>query len=392
MRNELRESLLTTAREMVPVLRSRAPEAERNRRLHQETHETFHKAGFYKILQPKRWGGHETDLSLLVDLAAEIGRGCGSAAWIFTNLVMQGWHCGMKDPRAQEEVWGDDPETLIASSFPGPDASLRRVDGGFVVSGSWNFSSGIDFASWNHIQLFYAPDGGKQQNLYALVPKSAYEVVDNWHVTALAATGSRGLRIHEHFIPDYRVINPADANSGQSPGSAINPGVLYRMPWWGIGGKAFASPAVGIARGALECLEEDISTRKAARGPKLWEQQTVQSRVAESGAEIDLAWAALVRDCDEATRMTEDGVTPDLVQCTRWRRNNAYAIVMCVRAVERLFVLNGMRGMKADDPVQRAWREVHAAGCQAGNTWDLNATNYGRARFGLMTGDPRVGG
>ena len=87
-----------------------------------------------------------------------------------------------------------------------------------------------------------------------------------------------------------------------------------------------------------------------------------------------------------------EGVTPDLVQCTRWRRNNAYSIVMCVRAVERLFVLNGMRGMKADDPVQRAWREVHAAGCQAGNTWDLNATNYGKARFGLMTGDPRVGG
>lgn len=391
MRNELRDGYIDTAQAMVPALRQRAPDAERNRRIHDETHRAFLKAGFYRILQPSRWGGAEMDLSLLVDLAAGIGRGCGSSAWIFTNLVMQGWHCGMKDPRAQEELWADDPDTLIASSFPGPDATVRRVEGGFVVDGTWKYSSGIDFASWNHIQLFYAPDGGRPQNLYALVPDSAYEVIDDWFVTGLAATGSRSLRVHEHFIPDYRVINPQDANQGRSPGSAINPGVLYRMPWWGIGGKAFAAPAVGIALGALECMEEDIAGRKAARGPKLWEQSTVQARIAESGAEIDLAWAALTHDCDQATRMTEDGAIPDLVQCTRWRRNNAYAIVMCVRAVERLFVLNGMRGMRADDPVQRAWRDVHAAGCQAGNTWDLNATNYGRARFGLMTGDPRAG-
>jgi hypothetical protein len=89
--------------------------------------------------------------------------------------------------------------------------------------------------------------------------------------------------------------------------------------------------------------------------------------------------------------MTEAGVIPDIGTCTRWRRNNSYAIVLALRAVERLMVLNGMRGMLPGDPVQRAWRDAHAAGCQVGSAWDTQAQSYAKARFGLFGGDPRAG-
>lgn len=392
MRNEIRESLMEKARALVPALRARAAWTEEHRTLPPETHAAFRDGGFYKVLHPRRFGGFELALGDMVDIAVELARGCGSSAWVFTNLVMQSWLGGMKDPRAQEELWGDDPETLVASSFPGPDATVRRVDGGFVADGTWKFSSGILFARWNHLQIFWKEDGGPAQNLFALVPACDYEVIDDWNVTALAGTGSHSLRVREAFIPDYRVTRPADTNRGFSPGSAINPGVLYRLPFWGIGGKAFAAPAVGMALGALDLIEADLGSRRAARGgARLAEQPTVQVRIAESGAEIDAAWATLARDCAEATRLTEEGVVPGIETCARWRRNNSYAIVLALRAVERIMVLNGMRGMQPNDPIQRAWRDAHAAGCQVGSAWDTQAQLYAKARFGLVTGDPRAG-
>ena len=154
VQNDLREDRVTRARDMVPVLRDRAAACDETRTIAGKTHEEFVAAGFYKILQPARFGGLEMDLETMIDVAAELGRGCGSSTWVYTNLVMQAWLNGRKDPLAQEELWGEDPNAQVASSFPDATAEVREVDGGFVVKGVWHYSSGIDFASWNNLQLF----------------------------------------------------------------------------------------------------------------------------------------------------------------------------------------------------------------------------------------------
>jgi len=86
----------------------------------------------------------------------------------------------------------------------------------------------------------------------------------------------------------------------------------------------------------------------------------------------------------------ETGGRPSLLERVNWRRNNAYAVEICQRAVDRLYALSGMRGMAMDSHIQRAWRDVHAAAAQVGITWDANATIYGRARFGMTIRDPRA--
>ncbi len=189
------EDLSRRARDMIPVLRERAEAAEGQRRTPDATQDAFLDAGFYRILQPARWGGYEMSYTMSVDLAAELGRGCGSAAWIFTNLAQQAMINGMKGPRAQEEMWADTPDALCASAFPGRDAKITRVDGGFVVDGVWNYASGIDFADWVNLQLFLKPGDGPPEHRFAAVHKSDYEVIDDWFVTGLAATGSRSLRV-----------------------------------------------------------------------------------------------------------------------------------------------------------------------------------------------------
>lgn len=391
MSKSKREELVARARDMVPTLRERAEKTEADRIIPEQTHREFLEAEFYRIHQPERYGGLELDLGAIVDIAAEIGRGCGSSAWIFTNLALHPWINGMKDPKAQEDIWGDDPDTLVASSFPGQDSRIDRVDGGFVVNGTWRFSSGVDFAQWNHLQLFLRSEDGALEHRFGLVPQSDYEVIDDWYATGLVGTGSKSIVLKDAFIPEYRTITAQELHGGATKGSKVNPNVLYRLSYWGVGGKAFVGPAIGLARGVLEQVENDISSRTGVgHGAKLWEQQTVHMRIAEAEAEIAAARALALRDCAEGERMAEAGETPDLLERTRFRRNNAYAILMCTRAVERLFPLSGMRGIEPGNHVQRAWRDVHTIGAQIAVAWDTQAGNYGRARFGLPFTDPRA--
>jgi 3-hydroxy-9,10-secoandrosta-1,3,5(10)-triene-9,17-dione monooxygenase len=206
----------------------------------------------------------------------------------------------------------------------------------------------------------------------------------------MSATGSRSVRMEEVFIPDYRMISSLQMRGGPTPGSAVNPGALYQLPFWGVAGRQFSAPAIGIARGALDLTETDIESRKGAGGAALWEEPVVHLRLSESDAEIHAAHTLALQDCVTATRMTEAETFPDALQRVRWKRNNAYAVLLCVRAVDRLYDLAGMRGMAPESHIQRAWRDVHAVACQVSVAWNAQAANYGRARFGLPIRDPRI--
>ena len=385
-----REELVGAARDMVPLLRARAGQAEGERRMSDDTHRAFMDAGFYRIFQPRRFGGLEMDYPLIVDIAAELGRGCGSSAWVFTNLAQPGIINVMKHPKAQHELWDDDPDVLCATAHPGNHSTVTPVDGGIKVDGLWHSASGIDFADWVNLQIFLRPEGGPPEHRFAMLPRADYEVVDDWFVTGMAATGSRSVKMEQVFIPDHRMISSLEMGGGPTPGSEISPGALYRLPFWGIAGRQFSAPAIGIARGAQELTEADVETRVGSGGARLAEEAVVHLRLSESDAETTAAYTMAMQDCLTATRMTAAGLLPDQLERVRWKRNNSYAVLLCVRAVDRLYDLAGMRGMSPESHVQRAWRDVHAIACQVSVAWNAQAANYGRARFGLPIRDPRI--
>ncbi len=386
----LRAAMIEHAQAMVPVLRERAYRAERDRRMPDETHREFVEAGFYRQFQPTRYGGHEMDLALMVDMCAELGRGCGSSTWLFSNIASHSWIAGMHYPETQDELWGDNPEALIASSFPTASSKVTAVEGGLVVDGTWSFSSGIDQADWNSMQIMVARDGAPPEARFALIPKSEFEVVDDWFVNGLAATGSRSLIVREAFIPERRTLRALDMQGGWSPGCEVNPSPLYRLPLWAIGVKLFSGTAIGIARGAIEVMEDDLRSRRSVGGVSMNELQSVHLRIAESAAEVEAAWALMRADCAEATAATEAGEDFPLDTRVRWRRNDAFAGKLCIAAVERLYPLAGGRGLGMDSAFQRSWRDVHAATSQITMAWDINATNYGKARMGVPFFDPRL--
>jgi len=386
------QDMIDAARAMAPTLLDRARHAEENRAVPRETFDEFTKQGFFRIHQPQRFGGKGWDISMMVRLGAELGQGCGSSCWIFSNLAVQNWILGMNNPEAQEDVWGDNPMALIASSFPAKGGRVERADGGLIANGLWSFASGVDFADWNNMQVFVPPENGEgpPEHRFALVPRSDYEIEDDWFSPGLAGTGSRTIRLDNVFIPEHRTIPSTKLMGGPSPGSEINPGALYRVPPLTLGTKVFAAPALGIAKGGLAMIENDLRSRNTVGNAPMAELPTAQARISEAGAEIEAAEALLLKDCADAMAIAEAGEVPEIDDRARWRRNNAFAVQLCVRALERLNPLVGARGLTPENDFLRMFRDVHAASLQITVAWDIQAVNAGRIRFGLPSLDPRV--
>jgi len=386
------QDIIDAARAMAPTLLDRARHAEENRAVPRETFDEFTKQGFFRIHQPQRFGGKGWGISMMVRLGAELGQGCGSSCWIFSNLAVQNWILGMNNPEAQEDVWGDNPTALIASSFPAKGGRVERADGGLIANGLWSFASGVDFADWNNMQVFVPPENGEgpPEHRFALVPRSDYEIEDDWFSPGLAGTGSRTIRLDNVFIPEHRTIPSTKLMGGPSPGSEINPGALYRVPPLTLGTKVFAAPALGIAKGGLAMIENDLRSRNTVGNAPMAELPTAQARISEAGAEIEAAEALLLKDCADAMAIAEAGEVPEIDDRARWRRNNAFAVQLCVRALERLNPLVGARGLTPENDFLRMFRDVHAASLQITVAWDIQAVNAGRIRFGLPSLDPRV--
>lgn len=382
--------LVEEARALGEVLRARAPEAEKNRRLHRESHEAMLDAGLYRVQMPARYGGFEMSHRAMLDISVEIGRGCGSSAWIFSNIVAQNGIVSMACRTAQDDVWARDHEACVASSFPAAGATAQRADGGIVVDGVWSFASGVDWADWNNLQVFVPrPEGGVEHRM-ALVPKTDYAVIDDWFSPGLAATGSRSIRLDRVFIPEHRTLDTAAARQGLTIAASENFGPIFRVPPMCGANKIFSGPVIGIARGALDAIEREMSERRTVGGAAMASLATAQVRVAEAGALIDAAWALMRQDCDVAFEIGASGRLTTVEDRVFWRRNNAYAGAMCVRAVEALHPLTGARGLVPDSDFQRAWRDIHAATMQINMSWDRNAIPAGEIQLGLAPSDPRA--
>jgi 3-hydroxy-9,10-secoandrosta-1,3,5(10)-triene-9,17-dione monooxygenase len=377
--------LLARAEALVPALRERAAEAEELRRLPDATVADLHRTGLFRILQPKRVGGSELPFRSIVELVSVIARGCGSTAWVLANLAAHHWLLGMCPAKAQDEIWGESADNLIGSALIFPRGRARKVPGGYRISGRWPFSSGVDPSAWNLIGAICQDEeaGTTEPRIFAL-PASDYTIIDTWHVIGLAGTGSKDVSVEDIFVPAYRSIAVSEITGGPNPGSKINPSVLYQLPAISLFAFCIAGVSLGIAQGAIEYFTETMRTRTSYyTGRNLADFVTVQVHLAEAAAITDAARAVLLGDCDEATRIVGEGQIPSLDQRARYRRDGAYAATLCTKAVDVLFTATGGGAIYARNPMQRAFRDVHAANAHYVLNWDINGAMYGRVALGL---------
>src|SRR4051812_30891747 len=225
-------AMLARAKALLPQLRARASRTEELRRLPPETERDLHDAGLFRIVQPKRVGGSEFDYVALVDFAEAIALADASVAWNLANLSSHHWMLAMFEPSAQDLVWRQDPDALIASSFVFPAGRARRVDGGYLLHGRWPFSSGVDSSAWNMLAGIVASDDeadGIEYRIF-LLPKRDYRIIDSWHASGLRGTGSNDVEVDETFVAEAMSLEVADMAGGPTPGSVVNPNPLYALP------------------------------------------------------------------------------------------------------------------------------------------------------------------
>jgi 3-hydroxy-9,10-secoandrosta-1,3,5(10)-triene-9,17-dione monooxygenase len=390
------EDTLRQARELVPALRSRAAEAEAARVMLPETVRDLHRIGALRILQPKRWGGLEYDFLSYIEIPMELARGCASTSWNVVNLSIHNWMLALYDERAQAEVWDKDPAALIAAGIAFPQGRARKVDGGFVIGGKWNFSSGVNIAEWCMLAVMVRgneSEGAKViDHRMCLLDKSQYEVVDDWHTLGMRSTGSMTVIAKDIFVPEYRALCMYDIRGGDTfPGARGNPNPLYRVSLTALGGHGIAATALGNAMAALEhtlALVKERSTNYT--GLKMRDQQIVQHRVATAGAKIDSARLMLRADAIEAQEQANKNVIPDRLQKLRYRRNAAYAASLCTEAVDALHAVTGATGIYQSYPLERIFRDAHALGAHISLNFDAQAPSWGLVALGGEVENPTL--
>jgi len=386
------DEAMRRARALVPVLRERADRAEAVREMPKETLEDLHRTGLLRFHQPARWGGMEIEFVSLFDIPAEIGRGCASTAWNVANLGVHHWMLALYDERAQEDVWGKNPDALIASGIAYPQGRGRRVDGGFLVGGSWNFSSGVDAADWNMLAVMIRDGERVVDHRMCLVPRSDYEIVDDWHVLGMRSTGSKSVRATDVFVPEHRALCMYLARGGGDfPGARVNPNPLYRVPLSALGSHCLAAAGVGNAQAALELTIEAIRERSTSyTAMRMRDFQAVQLRVAAAGAKVDAARLVIRTDCLDAQRIAEAGRAPTVEEKLRFKRNVAYAVELCTEAVDVLHALAGANGIYDRYPIQRLFRDQHALTGHIGFSWDAQGAPWGLVVLGGEFSSPTL--
>ncbi len=384
------ETYLQRVRALLPALRERAAHAEQLRRLPDETVADFQEAGLFRCLQPKRYGGFELDPGILYQAIIEIGAVCGSSAWVLGVIGVHNWHLGLFAPEAQDDVWGKDTSIQLSTSLA-PTGTVERADGGFRLRGRWSFSSGCDFCHWAvlggivPLEKDAAPDART-----FLVPRSDYVIDDTWYTVGLCGTGSKDLVVDNAFVPEYRTHSYRDAFYLTNPGAVVNDAPLYRLPFGLVFPACIGSPAIGVALGALAAFREQTTTRISPRDKsRVAEDPFAQLAMAEAAAEVTAARDSLLANFAEAMRLVRAGSEIPLAQRARYRWDTAKATDRSVRAVDRLFEASGGRGIFLDNPIQRAWRDVHAIRAHAGNNLEKAAFVFGRSEFGLPPLDLR---
>jgi 3-hydroxy-9,10-secoandrosta-1,3,5(10)-triene-9,17-dione monooxygenase len=385
------EEYLQRVRALIPAIRERALPAERLRRLPEETFAEFQEAGLFRCLQPKRYGGYELDPGTLYQAVMEIGAVCGSTAWILGVVGIHNWHLALFASQAQDDVWGKDTGIQVSTSLA-PTGTVTRVDGGFRVRGRWSFSSGCDFCQWAALGGLVPPlgDGDAPDMRTFLVPRSDYTIDDTWYAVGLCGTGSKDVVVDDAFVPEYRTHSYRDAFYLTNPGAAVNDAPLYRLPFGLVFPACISSPAIGVALGALEAFRDQTTIRISPRDrSRVAEDPFAQLALAEAAAEVTAARDRLLGNFAEAMRTVRDGTALSLAQRARYRWDTAKAVDRSVRAVDRLFEASGGRGVFLDNPIQRAWRDVHAIRAHAGNNLERAAFVFGRSEFGLPPVDFR---
>ncbi len=390
-RSEAAEQVLEKINALLPEIEQRAQQTEDLRRIPDETVSSLEGAGFFKLMQPEQWGGHQVDPVTFYEAVRRIASACGSTGWVSGIIGIHNWHLALFDQQAQEDVWGADTNVRISSSYA-PMGMGEVVDGGYKVNGSWAWSSGCETADWVFVGGPVIKNGKPVDFVSFLIPRSDYTIKDVWNVVGLRGTGSNTIEVKDVFVPRHRMLSMRTMSMGQSPGLEQNTAPVYKMPWGTIHPSTIATPIVGMAYGAYHAHVEHQGkrVRAAYAGEKAKEDPFAKVRIAEAASDIDAAWRQMSGNLQAEYDLILAGEEIPMELRLTARRDQVRASGRAISAIDRLFENSGAHALENGTPIQRFWRDAHAGRVHAANDPERAYVAFGNGEFGIPIGDTMV--
>ena len=385
------QAVLAGIDDLLPKLRERAQAAEDRRQVSYETVNELDEVGFFKLLQPEQWGGLQADPTVFYEAVRRLASACGSTGWISSIIGVHNWHLALFDQKAQDEVWGDDPTVRVSSSYA-PMGAGTVVDGGYLVSGAWQWSSGSEHATWAFLGGPVIKDGRPVDFGSFLIPRTEYTIDDVWHVVGLKGTGSNTVVVKDVFVPSHRFLSYKAMNDGTAGGYENNTAPVYKMPWGTMHPTTISAPIVGMAYGAYAAHVEHQGkrVRAAFAGEKSKDDPFAKVRIAEAASDIDAAWRQLIGNVGDEYALLQAGKEIPFELRARARRDQVRATARSIASIDLLFESAGATALVTGAPLQRFWRDAHAGRVHAANEPERAYLIFGNNEFGLPPADTMV--
>ena len=381
------DEIVRRASAMIPTLRARAAACEAAGRIPDETIQAFQDAGFFRMLQPRLFGGYEMNPLAFYRVLQEVASGCPSSGWGLMVLGVHNWEIALLDPQAARDMWGKD-DTVRASSSYAPFGKAEAVEGGHRVSGRWQFSSACDHATWVLLgALVPRGEGLPPDYRVFLIPRPDYRVVDDtWDVFGLEGTGSKEVQVDGAFVPAYRSHSLIEhfVNHGQDVGLKTFTNPIYKLSFGVAFHSGVASVIAGMAKGMVEVYGEQMQVRKDNwQGQQLHANPAVQRRIQSADMKVRSA-QGLIRDVVEgALGYIERGEPVPLDKRAQFVGYAASVGELASEASVLLLRGTGGKGVMRSNPVQRYFRNIQAGCNHVCMDLDKLGVNAGGTLLGL---------
>jgi alkylation response protein AidB-like acyl-CoA dehydrogenase len=381
--HNLAHTLLTRVTDLIPVLAEREAATNSQRSVLDETIADYHRLGILRVMQPRRFGGHQASFGVFSRIVETLAQGCAASAWVYAVLGEHQWIIACMRDQAQIDVWGDNPHAVASSSLA-PRETARRTTGGWRLCGRFPFSSGCRHAQWAIIGAKAEDAAGNEPIRYMLVPMAQIEVIDDWHVLGLRGTGSSSLDLRDVFVPEHRTILLGDLLNGTTPGSAILPDYsLLQAPRGYL--VPFSLPPVmfTLANRALMTVPATLRNRISRGVMAVATSEVVQMRLGEASAAIDAAMLIMHTRREQSVAALESGEAITAEAIARNRRDVTFAAGLLRRGMDALVEISGARAVYDTDPLQALLRDILTIGTHTVVSRQGAMVPYGQIMLGV---------
>ncbi len=370
-----------------PWLRGMQSEAERQRRVPQETVERLSETGAYSLAVPPRFGGADYSARDLFSIYEALGGGCGATAWtLWTSTGGNMWSAAFAEDVVKpvyEAPWVGNRTCAVGGSTRRLAGTARREEGGWVVRGAWPFATGGAHASHAYLAVYYDEVDDTKVGM-VLLPKDSYVLRDDWDAMGMAGTGSATIAIDkELFVPDERFSSPQILAERlaelKKNGFGLRPGGLGRSIMVGTGN------AVGMAEHALELFLEGIGKKAIAYSPYSRQQEAPVTHLNVGYVKMQIKAARRIAEAalDDLDSLNDEGREVTQTETIRYHADAAFVWDTCATAIETLFKASGASAIAKKQPLQLVARNCRAGSMHAAHNIQTCMENYGRQLCGI---------